>query len=563
MPFIVLVVLLFASSATWAATQYVCSSSSGSGDGSSLANCKAAGTNFASITVGAGDVIRICDTIRGTLTVTSTNNVTVDLDCNDEAAGVISGANVVTSFAAVDENGEYATTDTFAVPVFVIVNGVVWREGVKGSLADNEWAFNSASGGTHEVYLGSDPTGKTVEIAIRGAGIEFITSTGANVTGGRIYGIRHTGSATGNAGVIFRASSGTVEGTSFYAVRRPTDVTGNGSMTVQNTSTRYCVDGPDANKNTDRPTLIAISNTVEDCDYADWFENTSASHSLTLDGEGIACTDCAVFTAYGNTVKRTHHGFATRVDSSITQIIERNWIEDTNDEGLNIGCTNSSGVINLRASGNILRETGKGGGWATSSFGVAVNNSTCGNGSVITVANNDFFETSNGIFFQAAASQTGTISVYNNAIVNVNPEQTAGTHYFITWNSINASHSMTLLADDNDYYQIDGVGFFRWISGSSARAYSAFSSYQSDSSVDANSIQSDPLFVGGTSSSTATGFRLSPSSPLISAGTYVGNYTDYSGMKFNNLKPSIGAYETTRRVTSGLSNRTAGSMTTR
>jgi hypothetical protein len=123
MRLLILLLSLFANS-VWAATQYICESAAGNGSGSSLANCKAAGTNFASITVGASDVLRICSTIRGALTITSTNDVTVDLDCNDEAAGEITGADVVTAFAAVDENGEYATTDTFLVPFWVLVDGV-------------------------------------------------------------------------------------------------------------------------------------------------------------------------------------------------------------------------------------------------------------------------------------------------------------------------------------------------------------------------------------------------------------------------------------------------------
>lgn len=527
-----------------AATQYICASAAGTGDGSSLANCKAAGTNFASISVSAGDVLRICSKIRGALTITSTNDVTVDLDCNDEAAGEITGADVVTAFEAADVNGEYATTGTFAVPVFVLVDGVAWREGVKGSLEADEWAFNSSVGGTQAVYLGSDPTGRTVEIATRGVGIEYVTSTGASVTGGRIYGIRQLGAATGNAGVVFRASSGTVDGTEFYAVRRPTDVTGNGTMTVQNTRTSYCVDGPDANKNTDRPTLVATGNIVEDCDYANWFENTSTSHALTLDGEAIACTDCAAFTASRNTIRRTHHGVATRVDSAAVQRIYGNFIEDVNDDGLNLGCTNSSGVYNLIAAGNVMRQIGKGGGWATSSFGVALSNGTCGNGSDVTIANNTIADSANGLYFQAAASQTGTIRQLNNVISNVDPEGVTGTHYFVTWNAVNASHSLTLVSDYGDYYQSYGVGFFRWIAGASARAYSAFNTYKTDSSQDAASILTDPAFLGGPSPTTVLGFRPKLNSPLLGAGTYSDAKYDYNGVRFGN-PPNIGAFATT------------------
>jgi hypothetical protein len=313
-------------------------------------------------------------------------------------------------------------------------------------------------------------------------------------------------------------------------------------MTVQNTRTSFCVDGPDANKNTNSPTLIATGNLVENCDYADWFENTTTSHALTLDGEAIACTNCAAFTASGNTIRRTHHGVATRVDSAAVQRITGNLIEDVNDDGLNFGCTNSSGVYDLIAVGNIIREAGKGGGWATSSFGVALSNGTCGNGSNVLIANNTIADSANGLYFQAAASQTGTIRQVNNVISNVDPEGAAGTHYFVTWNAVSATHSLTLVSDYVDYYQTYGVGFFRWIAGASARAYSAFNTYKTDSSQDAASILTDPQFLGGDTPTTAEGFRPNAGSPLIRAGTPTAAKYDYRGRRFN-TPPSIGAYE--------------------
>lgn len=527
----------------WGATQYICSAASGSGDGSSLADCKSAGTNFASITVGASDVLRVCDKIRGTLTVTSTNNVTVDLDCNGEASGEITGADVVTAFDAVDGNGEYATTGTFTVPMFVLVDGVAWKEGVKGQLADNEWAFNSAAGGTQKVFLGSNPAGRTVEIATRGVAVEFITSTGGQVTGGRIYGIRHTGSATGNGGVVCRASTCTVDGTEFYAVRRPTDATGAATMVVQNTSTSYCADGPDANKNTDAPSLTVKDSVVTDCGWDGWFTNTATSHALTIDREGIACTNCAALTVLGNRVERVNQGIAFRIDATVPISVERNRITDTTDEGLNFGCTNSSGVMQLRAASNIIRRAGSGGGWATSSYAGTITNTSCGNGSDITVAHNDVVDSSNGFLFGAAASQTGTIRHYNNVTVNANPEGTAGTHYLVSWNSVSATHSMTILSDDNDYYQTTGVGFFRWITGASARSYANYSLFLTDSSQDANSIRLDPLWLGGLSPTTAEGFRPGTGSSLCGAGKIVDRgMDDYFGVNFASL-PAIGAIE--------------------
>jgi hypothetical protein len=517
-----------------AATQYICASAAGTGDGSSLANCKASGTNFASITVGASDVLRICSTIRGALTITSTNDVTVDLDCNGEAAGEITGADVVTSFAAVDVNGEYETTANFTTPTWVLIDGSAIKEGVKGELADNEWAFSAS-----KVYLGQNPAGKTVEIATRGIGIEFASSTGASVTGGRIYGVRF---ASAGAAVKFNASSGSLTDTEFYAVSKPSDMRGSGTMTVTGTTTNYCVDGPDANKDTNRPTLVVNGNTVMNCNYNGWFANTVVSHSITADGEAIACTNCAAISGRGNVIKRAKNGIVTLVETATVQNWNGNYIEDTDDDGLNIGCTSAAGSIDLDITGNVVLNAGKAGGYGISSYAIDVVNNNCGNGSAILVANNTVADSSQGIRITGAASQTGTIGHYNNAYINVNHTKVAGTHYFINWANMDASHSMTIASNKNDYHQTTGVGAFRWVSGSAARTYANYSLYLSDSSQDAASILTDPRFLGGSSPTTAEGFRPNAGSPLIRAGTPTAAKYDYRGRRFN-TPPSIGAYE--------------------
>ena len=533
-----------------AATDYVCNTAQGAGNGSSEAACKAAGgTTFSNVTPGAGDTVYICgDTgvIRGTLTITSTNNVTVDLGCNGGTSGTITGTDIVTSFTGPDGNGEYTSTDTFTTPHIVIVDGVIWKEGVKGSLADNEWAFNSAIGGTQAILLGSDPAGHTVEVARRTHAIEFVTSTGGAVTGGRIYGTRTDGNAAGTGAINFDASSGTVTNTSFYAVRKAVDFTGTASGTVTGTTINYCGDGLDANQNTNRPTNIRFeNNTIENCDWQDWWTNTQTSHSVTVDGEGIACTNCGDgLVVSGNTIKKTNKAISTRINSAANHQFIRNYIEDTNDEAIDPGCTNSSGIPNVTATGNIIVRAGSGGGYLTSSYGFSSGTSACGNGVNILFANNSIVDSANGWIIGAAASQTGTITVSNNAVVNVDPTGVSGTHYFANWNSVNASHSMTLSTNYNRYYQTMGTGFYRWIAGASARAYSAFSSYKTDSSQEAASTQGDPRWLGGLSPTTKSGFRLDANSVMRRTGLdlSLGNIQDQGNRAFAH-PPSIGAWE--------------------
>jgi len=58
---------------------------------------------------------------------------------------------------------------------------------------------------------------------------------------------------------------------------------------------------------------------------------------------------------------------------------------------------------------------------------------------------------------------------------------------------------------------------------------------------DATTLSVDPQFVGGPIPSTAMGFQLKPTSPLIGAGTYVGKVYDYRGRRFG-VPANIGAF---------------------
>jgi len=56
-------------------------------------------------------------------------------------------------------------------------------------------------------------------------------------------------------------------------------------------------------------------------------------------------------------------------------------------------------------------------------------------------------------------------------------------------------------------------------------------------------LTSDPLFVGGTAPNSLEGFKLTSSSPLCNAGTYVGKIKDYWERGVDILDPSIGAMD--------------------
>ena len=51
----------------------------------------------------------------------------------------------------------------------------------------------------------------------------------------------------------------------------------------------------------------------------------------------------------------------------------------------------------------------------------------------------------------------------------------------------------------------------------------------------------DPQFIGGPTPSTADGFQLKPTSPLIGAGTYIGKIYDFTGRRVT-APANIGAF---------------------
>ena len=85
-----------------------------------------------------------------------------------------------------------------------------------------------------------------------------------------------------------------------------------------------------------------------------------------------------------------------------------------------------------------------------------------------------------------------------------------------------------------DYNLFYGTGNWIWNSGAQA----TFADWKTASSGDANSVNADPLFVGGSPYS----YYLQAESPAIDAGTDVGLTEDYEGNTIIDL-PDIGAFE--------------------
>lgn len=90
---------------------------------------------------------------------------------------------------------------------------------------------------------------------------------------------------------------------------------------------------------------------------------------------------------------------------------------------------------------------------------------------------------------------------------------------------------------NNRYYNL-GASLF----ADSGTTYASLAAWQAHGE-DENSTEGDPQFIGGTSPTTAEGFRLRATSPLAGAGTDLGDeVADYFGDTFYNGKWDIGAF---------------------
>lgn len=131
-----------------------------------------------------------------------------------------------------------------------------------------------------------------------------------------------------------------------------------------------------------------------------------------------------------------------------------------------------------------------------------------------------------------------TLTLENNIFVGLDTLTTS--NYAVIIGS-----GVTETIDYNDYFNL---GSAQWRDTSTS--YATLALWQA-SGKDANSLNVTPNFVGGTSPTTAEGFKLKSISSLVRSGTSLnlGNIQDYSNQAFFLDKPSIGAYEIKETLT--------------
>jgi hypothetical protein len=160
--------------------------------------------------------------------------------------------------------------------------------------------------------------------------------------------------------------------------------------------------------------------------------------------------------------------------------------------------------------------------------------------SAVTVKSNIVVDASRaGIYCQGF---TGTQTVANNTI-----QSTTGTDECLRVDGVN----ITMTVVNNAVNGNCDVAFVSNNAASRTWQYNdafGYADLDTGFTTDGTNILTNPLFVGGTSPNTATGFRLKSGSPLLCTGTYTGRNRDFGGgAVFKQGCTDIGAWAESQR----------------
>jgi hypothetical protein len=255
---------------------------------------------------------------------------------------------------------------------------------------------------------------------------------------------------------------------------------------------------------------------------ADW----SGSVGFGLEVNNTTVTNCTASSNVNNGFTFTGTGTAT-----VAGVTVNNNMED----GFSISGSGTGNFTNCKSYNNGIGGSAAGGDGFTAHLtnvlnlryciaygnlksGVAVVQDTSG-----TIYNSVFYnngDTSGTVNDGLVLASTGVWTVKNNIIYN---NYTLEVDY----------RSGTITSEYNLIYHSAGGTPYKW----AATGYN-WANYLTNSSQDAHSLNSDPLFVS------ATDFRLQAGSPAINAGVSVGLTSDYGGGTVpKGSAPDIGAYE--------------------
>ena len=330
--------------------------------------------------------------------------------------------------------------------------------------------------------------------------------------------------------------------------------------------------------------FIALSNLQIKNGY---FGISNGGAGITIDSSDLSVSDVNVkidssnFTLQNSTI--TYGDWMIKIDGNTDNVLIRNnsisgarkFLPTITNEGGGIASSANSGqgdITNLIIEGNTVYDC--------ESYGIAEygDGSTGDNIIGAIYRKNKIYDTlygfwsmslSNGItgsnvyynsFYSPKSGTSRGLRLYRpgNSVNFYNNSISGFTYGFDMWNSANSgllknnniynsgtyniydsSSNSTGIFNYNDYYPGESNKFS--FQGNNTLS---FSNWQTNSSQDANSITTDPLFVNSTGNySTTTDFILQPLSPAIDSGTSIsGLTTDYAGNPIYGT-PDIGAYE--------------------
>lgn len=476
-----LLLLCLAPGLAWAADFYLSNSGAGNLSGSSQANAAANWVNATiEAAVGAGDSIYVCGTVY--LSATAIYSESGTSPSHVTVRGDCPGAPGI-----LDGQGAIGPVLQFSEPAqdasYVDLKNITVRNGLQ---TNGSWLFGITSSGgqtgfnvVQDVVL-ADGGYTCISIAKHSVTVRNVTASGCGEDG--LY------AATTVGGIVidnftvsdFSRNSTFGDGIQVYDA--------DGSVEIKNSTITW----PTGTTST-KGCIIASS--------------SSSTVSIT-DNTCLATVD-----------QITNHAIQPTAGTAI--LVEGNYVS-----GYKAGVTHfidpvgrTTGTLTVRS--NIVNN---------SLYGFS-SNGTVAVAGTFTVVNNSF------------GSVTRCADFFENVATNIYSNNSC------TWDGVASDYAINIDSEPDTFtgnannYSPDGVTdqFRNQVCG--AGNFATLAAYKAGcATIEQASISSTPSFVGGTSPTSAQGFRTACGSPLINAGTYIGPTKDYGNRRFG-TPPSIGAWE--------------------
>lgn len=514
-----LLALCLLSSQAWAATSYIKQAGAGSADGTSLANaCN--GVADVDCTKANGDTVYICGAWTTGISLATASTVVYDLNCNGESAATLTVAGIAWTIGA---GGTYTLkggtlTTSSNVCVFVI--------GADG------WTIDGVT------FSGCTSTAINFDLTVDADNWTVKNSTFINNKAACITIIDTATGAIDWAGVTIQGNTFTncnSLGTSGRGAMRFTIANANTTATFTNWSitNNIFVGNSNGQDVVDidigvQPTIAALRNQVIDLVVTG---NTSTDSGALMSLKGLLRGRVA-----NNTVLR-HIGACGLlcIYWSDGTKIEDNIVTDglpiTIDGG---GIDIDTGDIRCVVRRNFLARNVGSAGTVNSGYGIMLLGVEANY-----VYSNVAVGNKYGLFLGDEAGLANPNFIFNNVFAgSVND----GIYMTTTLSTINHSIQNNAVTG-NGLYGVNGNGStdqtmdYNEVYGNASGAYTG-------QAAGAHDLTAAPLFVGGSSPTTAAGFRLTSNSPLRRVGLdlNIGNIQDCANRAFHH-PPSIGACE--------------------